>query len=308
MKRFCVLLSLILALSLFFAAAQAEEAVEAVAEEAVEEIVEEAAEAVEEDAEPEAAPVPETVFSGTLMGQWYGTHYSGDYSMSISGEFFYLPNGTILTEDGYVIQLETKDDTHFTFALPEEFGLEGVTLSAETGTLTQAMIEEYSVSEVSYIDSSIGAPCIIVSVTGMDNSNPLAPVEITTTSLFLKYTRQDDYLELLMAGKTWKIGDNTLVIDAEGNLNLNDGAATGSVYWSYNDETPLYVNFYWSSGADIYYIPTEVTVSSITLVNRDNESEVVVLEYQGEAPAVEAPAEEPAEEAPEEAPEAEVLD
>ena len=286
MKKLSLVLALVFVLSLFstaaFAAGEENDALgEVVA--AVEELVESAG---AKTAAP-ASDIP------AIYGNWYGVSYVGIGELALGGDFYFLPDGSI--SDGTMsLPAEMTDESHFVISVSEEevgIALTGVT--GECGTLTEEMIEEYKVEDRGFFDVSIGAPCITVTASMMDSSNPLAPTEVSATTLFLKRLTQEDFLEMVMLGKTWKIGENTLTIDSEGQLDLNSGAVTGSASWLSEGDMPMTVRFSWDSGADVKYVPTAMDEGSITLVNIENPDDIQVLELQGEAPAA-APEEAPA--------------
>ena len=260
---------------------------------AVSEIAEAADEAAAEvqTAAADAAP-GEGIFADTdIFGGWYGVKTEGNSRYTLTGEFMLMPDHSIAGL-GDEIQLYFNDtDTEgvYTVDVPEELAedVREIRLSVETMEIpvdtTSPMMD--------FLDNSVGASCLRVIITAASTDNPLAGDE-ETVSTFLRYKRQDDFLEALMIGKVWKIGENSLAIDSERNLSLNGGKSTGYCSFSGDDEHSTTVWFSWDGGKGYTYELTSVTETSVTLQNVDNPDEVLLLEYDGdlEEVAVEIPA------------------
>ena len=98
-----------------------------------------------------------------------------------------------------------------------------------------------------------------------------------------------------MAGKVWKIGDNTLTISSDNSLDRNGGKATGSCDFTSDDNHSMLVTFRWDGGSSyIKYVPSGCTADSLTLTNLDDPSDVMELVCQSAAPAVETDSEDAA--------------
>ena len=259
---------------------------------AVSDIAEAADEAAAEVQEAvDAAPGAGIFFFSFIYGDWYGIKTEGNSRYTLTGEFMLMPDHSILgLADGTQLYFnDTDTEGVYTVDVPEELAedVREIRLSVETmGTpvdTTSPMME--------FLDNSVGASCLRVIITAASTDNPLAGDE-ETVSTFLRYKRQDDFLEALMIGKVWKIGENSLAIDSERNLSLNGGKSTGYCSFSGNDEHNTTVWFSWDGGKGYTYEPTSVTETSVTLQNVDNSDEVLLLEYDGdlEEVAVETPA------------------
>ena len=250
---------------------------EAISEAAVAEVVE-----TSEDAQPVMSP---------SCGSWVQMGSTGEY-INIY-DLMVFPDNTAVVDD-QILTFEAWEDGTLKADLTGVEGAEGFEITAEVSTVTEQSLAEYEVTrgERSYIDDADGADQLILTVNMPDASNPLAAGTKTAKVFFLKYFGQDDFLEKWMSGKTWKIGENTLAIDAEGNLNLNNGASTGSTYFSYNEDKGIRmsVQFSWDNGGYFTYVPTQITADTIVLENVDNPSEVqtLVLDSVMEAPVEEA--------------------
>ena len=293
MRRFCLFLSLILALSMFTGSVLAEGAEQPTTEEA----------------QPVEAPVPTTeepeyvlpdVLIGTAYGDWDQTgKVVGEYSLLGLSGFTVIPgNGIKVYEQTYAYE---ETDGKMSIIIPEGVEApEGMTVTAELTTMTQELAEKFSSEPYKYHFDAVGSDCIIVTATAIDKSNPLAEVKVTAEELFVRNYRQWSFLEDTLYGRVWNAGgENVLTFDADGNIDLNGGAATGTASASYSDELPLYLYFSWEDGATVYYIPTAIDETSISFVNRDIPDQTLTLTLVGDAAPVEPVEEEiPAGEAP----------
>ena len=232
-------------------------------------------------------------------GNWYGIDSEGDYNYYITGDFYVLPDGTIPSDAQKVLYTIT-DDSHF--EIPEQYLSEGVSISFELISLTQEILDRFEVGEHNFIDTSVGAPALLAVVSHPDkNDNPLASKNAETVSLLCHRIGQDDYVEKIIRGKSFTVGDHTLDISDDLKISLDNGASTGSIYVSYNPNKglPVYLEFSWDQAGRITYFPIQITENSITLQNIDDPGEVQLFTLAGEstaAPAEEAAEEEPAEE------------
>ena len=241
--------------------------------------VEEAATDIEvSEEEAEAPAASDQVNADVIWGEWYGAGYIGEYDYSLHGDAYIFPDGT-LSDGTNLLPYEKTDDTHFTVS-----GMDGLTITGEYGQLTQEEIEEYDVGDYSMFYHEVGSPRIILTVSLPDPNNPLATYEVSTSSIFLKQTGQSEFIKLILDGRTWKIGDNTLKI-ADGTLDLNNGSNSGTISCG-TDGDATRVMFTWDGSSSISYLVTQVTDSSITLSNKDNEADIITLELSGDAETV----------------------
>lgn len=238
------------------------------AEEAVSEVV------VSED-ETEAAAPSDQVNADVIWGEWYGAGHTGDSAYSMFGYAYILPNG-IISDGTNTALYEKTDDTHFTVS-----GMEGLMITGEYGQLTAAEIRDYDIGDYSMFNRVPGAPRILLTVSLPDPNNPLATYSLATTSIFLKQINQDEYVKYILDGKIWKIGENTLKI-VDGTIDLNDGSNTGTIeFLTRKDKVAVWFN--WDGSGMVSYLVTQVTDSSVTLTNEDNEADIITLEFSGDA-------------------------
>ena len=237
----------------------------------------------------EAAPV--TAIAASVMdpafGHWYKMGYIGSYVNIDSDVFIYPDKEVVIGEQSF--PAEFTEDGSITLDVTGYEGSEGYTVTAEVSPVSEESLAEYEVEkdEYAWVQYSDASSQMIVTLTYPDPQNPLATSPKTTTVYFLKMTGQDDFLENFMCGKTWKIGSNLLAIDAEGKLNLNNGASTGSTYFFSNrDEgTAMDVEFSWDGGGYIKYLPTKVEAETIILQNKEDAADVLTLELDSELEA-----------------------
>lgn len=231
-----------------------------------------------EVSEEEAPAASDEVNADIVWGAWYGAGSVGDYSYSVHGDAYIFPDGTLF--DGTnVLSYEKTDDTHFTVN-----GVDGLTITGEYGLLTEEEITEYDIGTYNMYYHEAGSPRILLTVSLPDPNNPLATYEVSTTSLFLKQTSQGEYIKQILEGRIWKIGENMLKIE-NGTLDLNDGTTTGTYHCGMKDDA-IRLIFYWDGGGSVNYLVTQVTDSSVTLTNEENEADTITLELSGEAEAV----------------------
>ena len=252
----------VLTISIFAISALAEETEETVTEMA------ETVEAVETEIDAE-----DTVDDELIANPFYGVWYACGDNVGSGGDIYILPDGTFLigTE---TLRYEQTDDTHIQIQADEDS-----TLIGEFDLLTQEDIDEFGVSVnlTSLYDASIGAAKIVFTLSYPDPENPLATSPATDQILALFRPDQGDFLRMVMAGKTWKIGDHTLEIDENGNLDLNNGASTGLADWGKKTDSPMYVAFRWKDGRNVEYIPDVSTAEQIELVQIGDPDDVITL-------------------------------
>lgn len=272
-------------------AADEAEAIQDVQQEAVPE------EAVQEEAAPEEAVTEEADIAepadpsdlSSLIGRWYGLQYEGNSDYRVSGEFYAMPDLTLVRPDSdemYSITPSDKPGT-WTIPVPEELSDKVSSIRIETGTLDAAIEDDLA----TFLQTDSGSDCLRLIVTALSKDNPLAGDE-ETVSLFLRYDHESGYLKECMGGKIWKIGDNTLTIGADDSLDLNSGKATGRCNYTFDDDHSMLVTFRWDGGSSVItYVPSDFTANGLTLTNLDNPSDVMELVLEGDAPAVEADSE-----------------
>lgn len=253
-----------------------------------------------EVAETEVAEVPEKseqdlFWLSSIYGQYYGCASEGDDDVELRGETLYIiPNNIAVIEtDEPLILPYSYDGTTLTFDLSsiETEDIKG-TMSGVFGEMKP--LED----EISFAFTDAESPALYITVGSSytDTSDPLNVKEATSeaTTQFCKETYQDDLVMSVLVCFDWKTGDNKLSFGQDGSLSLNDGATTGS----YNVSVDSEIEFRWDDGASVYYNITDMTNESMTLVNKDDASNVLVMniegfsatfnELVGEAPAGEA--------------------
>ena len=245
---------------------------------------EEVVSAVEETESPYVGASP-------VCGRWYGVSYAGDYNYVVTGEYYILPDLTLYDESsGVSYDLEaTEEEGVYKLAIPEELSDKVSEIRLEYGILDEPLSDESPMLQ--HLHNEAGSEYYQLIVSALSKDNPLAG-NTDTVSTFLRYKNETDVLSMLMKGKVWKIGENKLSIDPEhGDLNLNDGLATGQSTYSFDDEHGMTVSFRWNGGSSKNsYEPVAFTADTITLRNLDDPSDEMELVYDGEyeAPAAEA--------------------
>ena len=215
------------------------------------------------------------------LGLWDNAGYVGDYDFEIASDLYVYPDCYIQFSE-IVLPFTIVDETHYTAEYDD-----GIWIEAEYGQLTEEEIEEYDVTEYSFYYAQVGDPRLLVTVHYPDYSNPLVPTEESTTTLMVKYSDQSGYFENLLTGKCWSIGENLLEIDTEGEMSLNGGLSTGSIYFTRDSEKRVKIQLSWDNGKYFNYYPTGLSEDSVELTNVDKPEEVLLLVFEEELDEVE---------------------
>ena len=252
-------------------------AVPAAAEEDVKEAAKEAEAVVETATEADAELlVPEME---TIWGEWNKVGSNGEYNLTLAAySLFAMPDGTVgdLTN---MFAYEALEDGHYQVDIPAGVLPEGE-MDVVLRQITEDDIERFGIKEDDYHYTKIGSPLLVVTVKTVDNSNPLAtnPAELVGETAYAKSIPLYEFMEAVVLDSSWKIGDNVLVFGAENGIDLNNGANTGKYSFSKNDACAVYLSLSWEGGSSVRYYVTAVTENSITLVNMEDETDVLVLE------------------------------
>ena len=242
-----------------------------------------------------AACTAEEPENGTnaAVGSWYNVGLEGGSLGLPSGAYYVFPDGSVTNHDENLgVSLILADDGSFTVDTAGIEELADYTVTGEIMPLSEESLAQYKVNKGanSWVNYSEDSKQLILTVSYPDPKNPLATSPAVTTVYFLRGNDQSGFVKEFMSGKTWKIGDHVLEIDAEGNMNLNDGAATGR-FRTNPDETSQYISatvlFSWDKGDTIKYAPVLVGVNTIKLQNLDKPDEILELDCMGAGEAAE---------------------
>ncbi len=296
MKKTALFLALVLSVSMAATCSAEEAKTEGAAE--VEMVEQAEAPAVESNA-------------NIVVGAWYPVGRNGNSLKGVpTGECHVFPDGTV-TVNGKDLGVSLILAENGTFTV-DTAGIEeaaNMTFTGEVTPVTQESLDQYNVKKGDNSWLNYDSCQLILTASYPDPSNPLATSPAVTTFYFLRETDQHIIPKEYMYQKVWKIGENVLAIDAEGNMSLNDGAATGKLSSEAGDDSQYIssvIRFRWDNGGTIKYNVPLFTADTIQLQNVDKPEEVLELKLEGAAEAAE-PAEEaaaPAEEAAEPAEEA----
>lgn len=226
-----------------------------------------------------------------ICGEWYNAGHTGEYKLTLSPvyKFFILPDGTFGTSDAMYTYESLGDNTFKATSLPTEYADYADAITIELGTVEEGDMDKYGFSDNTSYLTEVGAPKLTVTITIQDTSNPLATnaSNLVGETVFLKDPTYNDLTGLYMKGKSFNIGTNLLTIDAEGLLDLNNGANTGKSSFYNNEQYASLVKFYWANASVEYYV-SSISATEIVLVNSADETDILTLTIADAPAAAEA--------------------
>lgn len=223
---------------------------------------------------------------GNLYGLWETEDYielvllpdGSAYDISWSEE---VPMGRYsLEEDRVLFDMET---------VPEEYleGAEDPSLTMKLKEISEGDLAEYSdvfVEDRYAVEA--GKDFLLEVTAGMtDQSDPLNPETVSETSYACKKKNQGEYLFLLLKDKTWELEGKLLKLEANEqdpyslrlDADFDNGAQTGRLNCYQGEE----LTFNWDGGAQAAYTYVTADEDSVTLANKENSGQIIVLKNTG---------------------------